>query len=350
MRAEICAGLLRAMRRPPPSRRARQATVPGAEAHRAPWRWLRFWWGGGGGLPLRRGGGGAGTCSRRANMWRRRRADHWDICSRSHGRRLRRARSLCAAHSHKRDRIRRAGSARARAWRAHRRRWGSAAIAQAPRRWAAPWAQGRAARPRRVHRERRSAARPHLRPRWAPRWVGWPRRAYGARRAHSDSGRDRRHRRAGRALRPEPTAPAGSAGAIAPPAATRPLPACGGSGPRAADWEIAAARTLRSSAESGPRAVALSWTTMSPEEDSFPLRPAPGAPPPMLSLPLKMPNKPNGRSVSCAQAWYNAGSTPVIAAKMSADAVVTRSAKRAMAILLCWNPGIPYESLRPNCD
>src|SRR5215468_6967522 len=42
-RAEICAGLLRATRRPPPSRRARQATVRGAEAHRAPWRWIRIW-------------------------------------------------------------------------------------------------------------------------------------------------------------------------------------------------------------------------------------------------------------------------------------------------------------------
>src|SRR5262245_25245893 len=78
--------------------------------------------------------------------------------------------------------------------------------------------------------------------------------------------------------------------------------------------------------------------------------PAPGALPPMRSLPLKMPNKPDGRSVSCAQAWRKTGPAAVIAAKMSAEAVVTRSAKRAMAILVCWNPGIPYESLRPNCD
>src|SRR5262245_39238395 len=42
-RAEICARLLRATRRPPPSRRARQATVRGAEAHRAPWWWTRIW-------------------------------------------------------------------------------------------------------------------------------------------------------------------------------------------------------------------------------------------------------------------------------------------------------------------
>src|SRR5262249_21423298 len=78
--------------------------------------------------------------------------------------------------------------------------------------------------------------------------------------------------------------------------------------------------------------------------------PAAGALPPMRSLPLKMPNKPNGRSVSCAQARHRTGSAAVIAAKMSADAVVTRSAKRAMAILLGWNPGIPYESLRQNDD
>src|SRR5258708_517591 len=77
---------------------------------------------------------------------------------------------------------------------------------------------------------------------------------------------------------------------------------------------------------------------------------ADGALPPMRSLPLKMPNKPNGRSVSCAQAWRKVGPTPVTAAQMSAAAVVTRSAKRAMAILLYWSPAIPYESLRPNCD
>src|SRR5262249_1462689 len=81
-------------------------------------------------------------------------------------------------------------------------------------------------------------------------------------------------------------------------------------------------------------------TASGPETCAVPSAPADGAlrSPPSRSLPLKIPNKPNGRSLSCAQAGCRAEDA-LIAIKTSADAVVTRSAKRTM--LLCafepWN-------------
>ena len=103
-------------------------------------------------------------------------------------------------------------------------------------------------------------------------------------------------------------------------------------------------RSMRSTA-SGPEACPVRSAS------------AAGAPrsPPNRSLPLKRPNKPNGRSLSCARAGCRAEDDAIIAVKTSADAVVTRSAKRAMLFYAFepWtttSPGTSYECLRPNCD
>ena len=112
-----------------------------------------------------------------------------DICSESCGSRPRRARSPCAARSHRRGRIRRAASARAAAWRPPRRQYWDCEVTGPVRRPAAPCSRDRAGRPPRVHRGHRPARRRPQAATWVTTWVT-------KRRASVD--RTQRVRRAGR--------------------------------------------------------------------------------------------------------------------------------------------------------